>query len=271
MISPDEIKTKAKIKYISLLQSMIQEIPFSKIIIRGDKTYSKSSLVDFEKEILAISSSSKEKKGFGYTLEFQKVKTKHLGTQDIPIAIYFDSEKDLLKYLDKEREFAFFKLDCEKIISTFPELKDWAYQNPSKIIQNQPEWEGILKVCGYFKNTPKPNLYIRELPVSVHTKFIECNKSILRELLNLIIEPHINSQENDFEKRFNLKYSDALVRFKVLDKNISLTYFSGVDDISIPISQFENLKLPLKKVAPLVCNEFSPNCKFQLSEILSYE
>jgi len=248
MISPDEIKTKAKIKYISLLQSMIQEIPFSKIIIRGDKTYSKSSLVDFEKEILAISSSSKEKKGFGYTLEFQKVKTKHLGTQDIPIAIYFDSEKDLLKYLDKEKEFAFFKLDCEKIISTFPELKDWAFQNPSKIIQNQPVWEGILKVCFYFKNNPKPNLYIRELPVSVHTKFIEHNKSVLRELLNLIIEPHINSQENDFEKRFNLKYSEPLVRFKVLDKNLSQTYFSGIDDISIPVSQFDKLKLPLKKV-----------------------
>jgi hypothetical protein len=34
----------------------------------------------------------------------------------------------------------------------------------------------------------------------------------------------------------------------VLDKEISQTYFSDLDDIAIPVSQFENLKLPLKKV-----------------------
>ena len=79
MISPSEIKAKAERKYLSFLQSMIEETPFSKLIIRGDKSYTKSSLVDFEKEILLIISHSKEKKGFGYTLEFQKVRTKYLG------------------------------------------------------------------------------------------------------------------------------------------------------------------------------------------------
>jgi hypothetical protein len=63
------------------------------LVIRGDKSYTKSSLPEFEREIQLISSHSKEKKGFGYTLEFQKVKTKYLGTQDLPISIYFDMKK----------------------------------------------------------------------------------------------------------------------------------------------------------------------------------
>lgn len=248
MISPNEIKVKAGRKYLSFLQSKIDEAPFSRLVIRGDKNYTKSSLPDFEKEVLLLMSQSKEKKGFGYTLEFQKVKTKYLGTQDLPIIIYFDTEQDLLKYLGKEKEVELFKMNSDKIISTFPELKDWVIQNPSKILQNQNEWESILKVCSFFKQNPKPNLYVRELPINVHTKFVERNQAVIKDILDVLITEFVNIQERHFEKRFNLKFSEPLVRFKVLDKEISDNFFSGLDDIAIPISQFEKLNLPLEKV-----------------------
>ena len=248
MISPNEIKAKAGRKYLSFLQSMIEEKPFTRLVIRGDKSYTKSSLTDFEKEILLIISQSKEKKGFGYTLEFQKVRTKFLGTQDLPTTIYFDTEKDLLKYLGKEQEVEFFKINYVQIISTFPELKDWVIQNPSRIIQNQNEWESLLKVCGFFKNNPTPNLYIRELPINVHTKFVERNQSIIKDLLDVLIPEYLNPQERTFEKRFNLKFSEPQVRFKILDKALSNSFFSGLDDIAIPVSQFEKLDLPIQKV-----------------------
>lgn len=248
MISPTEIKAKAERKYFSILQSLIEGTNFSRLEIRGDKTYTKSSLVEFEKEIIAIASQSKEKRGFGYTLEFQKVKTKHLGTQDLPISIYFDTEKDYLKYLGKEKETERFKNDSKKIISSFPELKNWVLQNPAKVIQNQNEWDNILLVCGYFKVNPKPNLYVRELPINVHTKFIERNQNVIKDLLNILNSDQINQDDNKFEKRFNLKFSEPQVRFKILDKEISNNFFSGLDDLAIPISQFEKLNLPIEKV-----------------------
>jgi len=247
MISPNEIKVKAERKYIPFLQSLILEQPFSRIIIRGDKSYSKS-LSEYEKEILALLNQSKEKKGFGYTIDFQTVKTKSIGKQSLPESIYFETEKDFLKYLGKEKEVELFMQNCRKVSSVFPELKDWIIKNPAKIIQNQEEWEGLLKVCIYFKNTPRPNLYIRELPIKVHTKFIERHQSIIWDLLEFIIEPFVNTDVKEFEKRFNLKYKEPLVRFKILDKEISTSYFSGVDDLAIPISQFESLKLPINKV-----------------------
>lgn len=248
MISPDQIKVKAQRKYSSFLQSLIEEVPFSRIEIRGDKSYTKSSLPDFEKEILLLISQSKEKKGYGYTLEFQKVKTKYVGTQDLPTTIYFDGERDFLKYLGKEKEVELFKQDYLSILSTFPELKDSMVKNPAKIITNQGHWEGILKVCSYFKKTPQPNLYIRELPIQLHTKFIERNQSIIKDLLDVLISEYTNKDERQFEKRFNLKFSEPQVRFKILDKEISQNYFQGLDDIAIPISQFESLELPLARV-----------------------
>jgi hypothetical protein len=248
MISPNEIKTKTERKYVSFLQSIVQKIPFSRIIIPGDKTYNKTTISDFQKEILALVNQSKEKKGFGYTLDYQTIKTKTIGTQQLPTSIYFDTEKDFLKFLGKDKEVENFINDWQIIHKNFPELKDWIIKNPIKIIQHQSKWQSLLKVCNYFENCPKPNLYIRELPANVHTKFIESNQSIITELLDIIIENHINLNEKEFEKRFNLKFREPLVRFKILDKHISETYFSGLDDISIPISQFESLKLPLKQV-----------------------
>src|SRR5690606_31300052 len=111
------------------------------------------------------------------------------------------------------------------------ELKDWVIQNPSKILKNQNEWESILKVCSFFKQNPKPNLYIRELPINVHTKFVERNQAVIKDILDVLISEFVNIQERQFEKRFNLKFSESLVRFKVLDKEISNNFFSGLDDI----------------------------------------
>ncbi len=248
MITPTEIKKKTERKYISLLQSLVENISFSRIDIRGDKSYTKSSLPEFEKEIQQIVSQSKEKKGFGYTLEFQKVKTKSLGIQDLPTSIFFDTEKDFLKFLGKEKEVDLFKSSVEKITNEFPELKEWIIKNPLRVIANQTEWESILKVCKYFKQNPKPNLYIRELPIKVHTKFVERNQGVIKELLEVLISEHINSEYKEFEKRFNLKFAEPQIRFKILDKEISQKFFSEIDDIAIPVSQFEALNLPIKRV-----------------------
>jgi hypothetical protein len=105
-------------------------------------------------------------------------------------------------------------------------------------------WPDLIKVCRYFKSTPKPNLYIHELRIQVSTKFIEEHKGIIKELLDILIKEHVQQNEKIFEKYFNLKYA---VRFRILDKQISQNYFSGTNDLSIPISQFEQLELPGKK------------------------
>lgn len=248
MITPQEIKKKAERKYVSFLQSLVVNTPYEKLVIRGDKKYTKSSLQEFEKELQLINSQSKAKKGFGYTLEFKQVRTKHLGKQDLPTSIYFDTENDYLKFLGKENEVELFVGIINKITETFPELKEWIIKKPIKVIQNQTEWESILKVCRYFKQSPKPNLYIRELPINVHTKFIERNKSVIKDLLDILISDYNNKGEKQFEKRFNLKYAEPQVRFKILDKEVSQKYFSGIDDVSIPVSQFEVLDLPIEKV-----------------------
>jgi len=247
MITPNEIKAKAEKKYSAYLQSVVEGIPFAEIIIIGDKKPSKN-LAEYQSEITALYSQSKEKKGYGYTVKYQTINKKEIGTQDIPSEISFQTENDFLKFLHKEKDVTEFRADYTFILSKFPELKEWIIKYPKKVIENHSQWNDLLKVCEYFKANPKPNLYIRELPIQTHTKFIEKNKGIIKELLDILISEHTNKNETNFEKRFNLKYAEPTVRFRILDKNISLQYFSEIDDLNIPLSLFEKLKLPIKRV-----------------------
>lgn len=247
MITVDEIRKKASRIYPDILRNSIRRVGSFPLNLRSDKKFSKD-FATMSKEIALLMSEAKDRKGFGYTIISEKIKTRSHGLQDIPKSIRFDTLQDFLKFIGKVKEYEEFIITCNLINSEIPQLKEWTVKNPLKVVQNQNEWENLLKVCRYFKQNPKPNQYIRELPIRVHTKFIERNKGIIRELLDILVTEHINDAYNDFEKRFHLKFSEPIIRFKILDKEISHEYFSGIDDLSIPVSQFEKLKLPVKRV-----------------------
>ncbi|MCU4408052.1 Wadjet anti-phage system protein JetD domain-containing protein [Acinetobacter junii] len=248
MITAQEIKLKAQRRYAEYLKSLINESTIFPLVIPGNKTYNKSSMDEFRREISDISKDSKEKKGFGYTIEYQTIRTKSLGLQDLPIRVFFECEEDFILYIAKLEEVKAFKLNYKKILQLMPKLKKWIELNPLKVIDNATNWDNLLKVCQYFQTTPQPNLYIRELPILVHTKFIEQNKGVLRALLLEIIPEYCDPKQTNFENCFNLKAHESQVRFRILDSQLSSQYLLGITDLAIPLSQFKSLTLPIKRV-----------------------
>lgn len=247
MISPSEIKRKAERKYPAFLSSLISNGNLFPLLITGDKNPGKN-FAAFQVQLQALLLKSKEYKGYGYTITYKRVKTKSYGEQDIPELIYFEDKGDYVRFLSKEKETLAFQRDVSEILSNFPALQDWASRNVLKIVQYAGHWDSLLKVCKYFQQCPRPGLYIRELPIAVHTKFIEKHQSVLQELLDILISADINIAEQQFEKRFSLKVAEPLIRFKLLDAAMAAHFFSGLDDISIPVSGFMNLLLPVKRV-----------------------
>lgn len=67
-------------------------------------------------------------------------------------------------------------------------------------------------------------------------------------LLDFLIEEHINKDETEFEKRFNLKYNEPSIRLRILDDEISKKQFSGLTDMSITQTEFNNLNIDCNKV-----------------------
>ena len=251
MITVAEIKKKSENLYSEYLKSIISGETFFPKTIRSDKSVS-NDFNEMRNELTEVIEHSKDRNKFGYTILYKQVNTRKHGFQSLPEEISFQTECDFLKFLHKEQEAESFKVNAVKILSMFPDLTDLIKKYPKKVIDNKQNWNSLLGVCLYFKQNPKPNFYIRELPVNVHTKFIENNKGILLDLLDVILPPESINKEfttaRNFEKRFGLKFNQSQIRVRVLDKYISDKHLSGLTDIVITEEEFCRLQIPCEKV-----------------------
>lgn len=248
MISPDDIRKKAIRLYPSYLSCYISgETVFPKSI-RSDKKPSEKEFATLKKELLPLLEQSKDKLGFGYKVNLRIIKSSRMGEQQLPEEIVFETETDYLKFLRKESEVLRFREDTDKILTEFPQLREWIISSPQKIVANAGLWPGILKVIAYFIITPKPQLYIRELPIPIHTKFIEQNKTIIEEILSALIPEQINTAGKFFEEKFHLKYYEPYFHIRILDKEIANKHFSGLSDIGVTASELAKLMIPVSRI-----------------------
>ncbi len=243
MITPDEIRKKADRLYTPFLQSLLLGEPFFPLDLpRGKIPY--DDYQELKEAVQQLLKGSKEHAGCGYQVELKQRNNRKFGMQSLPSRIVFETETDYLKFLKKEQEVANFQHAVARIRKQLPELNIWLNQNPKKIVKQLGNWDNLLRVCLYFQNNPKPNLYIRELSLNVHTKFIEQNKGILNELLSAILpDDAIDLEEKDFEKRFGLRYAESSVTIRALDKNLQVKYGINTSEMSILISDFESRSL----------------------------
>lgn len=245
MISPDQIKKKAQRRYEDFLRGAIARDPIFPIDLsvgRVPKNYP-----DLHKSVTELINGSKETIGFGYTLVLETKNTRKHGPQSLPTKVSIENEKDYLALLQKEASFSQFQSDIALIQATVPSLGSWIYRFPLKVIEYSKAWPGLLRVCQYFQQNPKPNLYLRELPITVHTKFIEEHQDVLRSLLEAILPDDqltvVEGTSHTFEKRFSIKYREPLLRLRILAPALQGKYGFPFADFSLAVSNFIQLQL----------------------------
>lgn len=240
MITPSEIVQKAKHRYSKFLSAYIQDEEFFPQKFPVGKT--PKDCIERRDALIQLLNGSKEYMECGYEIILTSRKTRKDGEQSFPSQIVITNSTDYLKFLGKEREFIQFKQLVAMTRDRVPQLECWLAKYPLRAIEYASVWENLLKVCCYFQTNPQPNLYIRELPIPIPTKFIEEHSSILRQLLEAILpEETIQTSESKFEKRFNLRYEEHRISFRVLDASLQKQYNLLATDISIPLSQFAQL------------------------------
>lgn len=249
MISPEQIQEKSRRLLPKIFSAMISGQSLFPLKIRSDKNSSDTSYETFRRELSLLLQHSKNKQGFGYTVEMRQVNAGLLKGQAVPEEISFATQEDFLQFLGEETN-AVACLDASKLLlSVFPELKGWCLSFPLKLVQHKSVWREIILVLHYFKKNPSPNLYLRALPINVHTKFIETHATIIDELLQLLLPAEtINLQETKFERRYNLRIDEPRIRLLLLDKSIADRFFSGCTELDLPVSAIARLSLPLKRV-----------------------
>jgi len=243
MINPEEIRQQAMKWWKPFLQSTIMgENFFPREIDRigkvrpGDITSRFGMLQD---EITQLRKHSKNETGSGYLLITPERNFRRTGTHELPDRIVFETSADYLHFTGKKMEYERFLRHYALVVEHLPVLQQWVFHKPLFLTLPNIEWEGILAVCSYFVANPRPNLYLRQLPVRVHTKFIEDNAAMVSSLLDFLIPDHIRDKiERHPANRYYLLRDEPLIRLRMLDR--ALAFPNNIRDLSIPLPDFEN-------------------------------
>ena len=95
---------------------------------------------------------------------------------------------------------------------------------------------GSKDVVDYFRQHPRPNVFAREIPLSVDTKFVEQNSGILEQRLDRVLPPEtIRADERHFERRFGLRYPEPQFLLRFLDPELQRSAGSPWRECSVSL------------------------------------
>lgn len=186
----------------------------------------------------------------GFQLEWREFNHRQLGRNRIPVAATVASERDGLALIGKLRDAAKFRVLVATIASAYPALVPWLKKRPLTALDHAENWPRLVAVLGWIVRHPRPGVYLRQIDVQgVDTKFIERHRSLLGEMLDIVLPPEaIDSQftgVNGFALRYGFKPKPVQIRFRFLDQKLCI---QGLFDITVVSDEFARLALAVKRV-----------------------
>lgn len=237
MLTPTEIRSLAERKYYDYLKATVKGESFFPWPIRFGRPSTSDDFAKLCEQTAVLIGGN-----FGYTIEFEEKNTRRYGVQRLPAQVKFESEEQFIAALGKRHERDLFRANVTATKARLPNVEPWLISHVRWIIEFAADWEGILAVCEYFLRHPRPGLYIRQLPIPVHTKFIQEHKEVLTSLLNAILpEGATNPCGKDFEERFGLKPVEHTIRFRALDEAIIQSFHLTDERMGLPLDRFRTL------------------------------
>lgn len=198
----------------------------------------------------ALAAESRDVRGFGFELKYETLRNRVQGVNDLPVAATVPTESDALRLIRKLADTDRFKALSDATLTRYPALREWLARRALTALSYAEIWPQVLGVLDWFVAHPKSGLYLRQLDIpGVDTKFIEGQRGLLSELLDVILPASaIDSSVSGtkaFSQRYGLRTEPPLVRFRLLDTSL---YIHGLSDLSLTPAEFGTLRLPVRRV-----------------------
>ena len=200
--------------------------------------------------IRSLEEGSQDGKGLGYRIVWTTVNHRILGRNRIPLSVVIPTESDALHLIGRLKESTLWQGLFEQTLLLFPALSGWFLNSPMEVLDHLREWDRILAVLGWFSINPRPGLYLRQLDIpGVDSKFIESRRKIISELLDWILPENWIDQSvsgaRGFERRYGLLEKPALLRFRLLSREVFWGEFS---DMAVRPEEFSRSHLGVNRV-----------------------
>lgn len=198
----------------------------------------------------ALRQGSREARGRGYELCWQRTGNRVQGSNELPVAARIETADDACFLLRAEAAVRRFDAIAGQILDRYPQLAGWLAKRALLALEHADDWPALLGVLDHFVRHPRPGVYLRQLDIpGVDTKFIEARRRLIGELLDVVLPASAVDSEATgaarFAQRYGLATEPALIRFRLLDP---ASDFHGLTDVSVPAEEFAGLELPVSQV-----------------------
>ncbi|BBB61786.1 hypothetical protein UNDKW_3513 [Undibacterium sp. KW1] len=186
-------------------------------------------------------------------LEWREVRHRIHGLQRLPDQVWIDSLDAALAITSKKREAARFQLMFDETLSKLPVLQPWLKKRPMQALDLHDRWPQLLAIITWLCEHPRPAIYLRQVDITgMHSKFIEANRAVLSELLDLALPPDTIDERytgiGQFASRYGFLDKPLRLRFRVLDERMQILAGISHPDIMLDADSFSGLDLSGKTV-----------------------
>lgn len=180
-----------------------------------------------------------------------------LGQCSLPDEVWLDTPQDGLALLGKTPEARRFEalLQATRAQDALlaQQLWPWLLKRPLSALALADDWPRLLAVLGWLQVHPRPDMYLRQVDMpGVDSKFIEAQRAVLTELLDLCLPPDAiepsSTGLSGFCRRYGFRDKPLRLRLRVLDAALALPGLGAEQDITLTQADFAQLNLPVQRV-----------------------
>ncbi len=189
----------------------------------------------------------------GCRLVMRDVRHRVIGQNSLPGEAWVDTLDAALRLIGKTREAKSFQGLLAGTRQRQPALLPWLQRQPLRALSLAAEWTRLLDIVGWLQAHPRPGLYLRQVDLpGIHSKFIEAQRGVLAELLDLALPPEaidpLASGVAQFARRYGFRDKPARVRLRFLDP-LHLAWVAGAEaDYTVSQQAFAGLQPPVQHV-----------------------
>ncbi|MFN6130800.1 MAG: DUF3322 domain-containing protein [Planctomycetota bacterium] len=246
MITPTEIASKLERLYPKAGRAVLNnEVDFFPHRLRVDLVPS-SDIARAIREVDALRNASKSSIGHGYSIQWQSRRSRSLGQNDFPDAIVVESMEDLVRAVGKQRSWQRLLNAVEILRSRHPSLHPWVIQNWQRLEGIEDRVGPLLDVVDYLLAHPRPNCFVRELPLAISTKWVSEHQSLLAQWLDLLLPPssiNVTASPRDFENRYGFRSATEHLRVRLLDDALQQRFGFPCSEFSLPVSVLQQTRM----------------------------
>jgi hypothetical protein len=176
-------------------------------------------------------------------IEMREFRHPVLGRNALPAIAWIDTLDDALAILGKKRDAERFVALYQATRMRQPLLLSWLQRQPLRALALEAQWPQLLDVAAWMQAHPRPGIYLRQVDIpGVHSKFIESQRAVLSELLDLALPAGAIAGQSrgaaGFAARYGFRDKPQRVRFRMLDPARRLLATAGEQDMTLDVDSF---------------------------------